>query len=1403
MYPLYPCSPLVRIPPCVPKDDFLELEEPSPPFPSPWDPSYLLYLECGDLPLEKEWLPELKDIQAVKDRLNGLVRTEQGGINFHNWVTEIAKILEEEKYSIGLYYSISGSSISQVLGCEWLEYVTERIEIETGRSLAVLKGWIKTLTFHRNDIDARIEIIGADPSETEYITKLLKNRPNYEVVEIKDKAVLLTYENWDLVISVQNGRNFVFDADAAAFRIPFEHRNQFSFEQEKRKPQLEIKYPIGFYNSHVFGVADMSDSNLLNNNMWRVICYRSICGKRLLQQELLPKIFNAAANVTGRYFKKQIQSSFKKHAMPENSHSRMQFLVQLILDCPYQQGWHAQVFEAHVITQSSIWSRVLSLHDRMAIQSFLLWLGYIALRERWNAPLEVLLSEREKKCALRLEAGDKTVWLAIDDNSTTALSQIIKDNPQKYKEFWSLLQAVPWKDVQRKEPSAIYDSELKPILPKLVPLLATNSPLERFLYVRQNAPIRSQIDWEKVLQEGEKWESAFVLECIKYNECELFMVKVLPYADSYSVGKALHWRCRQPRTTLLSDWLEKDVWELLIKSGEVDLQYNWIMYCGQVVWLKLEENLKSRILKALTSNRLSIVNEVSLLEFAQAPVPYWEKVLKSKEASSHASLLLRSTTQLIPNLANRLHPLALACFKDRQKPREAVLLLDHWINIGSASQALILWGYCNKSGLLENWTGSWKLLSQCGGLEDTDFQLLACKCTKEECPDLDAWAAAAPSVLSNIHNFEVRRSLLRLLQPTGDLRLLLLFIETKPPLDEVWESVCLQDKKTDWSKIYDALVPSLLEAKDSLWLQRAWKIFMDAWPKGGAGSERLKLLIGCTLKIERVLPEFETVLFMATQNDIEGVVGSIPLIIKAIEGGQFGHRIQLLHLWEKWLCDKKIPLGTISVAEHPLIHRPLSHLIHLGGRHLKLLYESRAAFVDAPRFILGLISNKRGSYYLGSKNMFPWLSICVSGFSKANRTTLTIATRRMMHVSLITSLENYGIELEAVVTSLILSCSKDLIIEVFEIFIGQLIKSIRSTKNLDRLERYLFHIMSQVPANLEKTDKDSCKLILRAAEACHLLTIYRYEAQPDWRRSLPIIRGIEDLRIRRKFVVVVGQWIENTKGYSKIVPDSFVKASLLINDSQGAHSTDNMAQLLRCVSETSLWAAQETDKFPKASSWFNMWLTEIASTMGEGFQDVAMTRFIESLALFFFPVQQARGSDSQIFRGLIRAWGRMPWQEARAITASAIWERLKVIRNDELAKYLLVALKSKPLHCEKLIKEMECEIKVDQNNPKYKLDLALSFEERQEEFKSGAVLQGIRYSKNIAVIGALTLSLSPIAGLINNVAGRSFPVLTYVQRNGIKVGFSIVTIGMAGMTAIAIASVIFLICKSIFPSPRN
>ncbi len=837
--------------------------------PSPWDPAYLLYLEYENLCLEKEWLPQLKDIDIVRRRLNILVCNKQENIKFHDWVTEIAALLRTNGYFIGLNYSIQGSSVAQILGQEWIEAVTTRIEQETGRSLISLKEWIKTLTFRRNDIDARIEIIGSEYLASSEIASLLGNRPNHKVTKIGDIAVLVSYGNWDLFIRLKKGRNHVFDGDAADIHIPF--------DLSKQQPFLEVQYPLAFYRSLVFGAADISVTNDLNEHIYRAFCYRTICGKRLLRHEVMTRIFDATFNVNSVKLEHQLQLSFEKHAMPPQSLARHQFLIQLICDQPDRHTWHGVCFKANVEHTPSLWSRILSLQDINSIRSCLLWLGFIALRERWSFPVKASLSERAGTYALRLEADGKCIWLSL------------KNNPSSMS--WSWVQAIPWGEVQKEQPSSVYDAELNQILPQMMPQLTLETSLERFFSMRLNTPF---LRWEKIVK-NENWESLFILECLEINAYESQIVQMLPFANAFAIDRAIQWRCSKPRSTLLSMWLENGIWESFIKNASKEKLYEWVMYCGQSVFLKMEACFQDRILQTLVRQRLLFQKEVELLELAKAPVNFWQKVLKDPEAPHHAPMLLKCTVQYIPMLSRQLHQLALTCFQTRRPAPEAVQLLDYWIEQGSVSQALVLWKHCSKAGLLFKWTNGWKLLMQCIEKQEIEFQALAESCSNIECPDPKAWAEIAPSVAPRISNPVVVQNLLRKVQKIEKSDLFLLFLDTNPTLEEAWK-LCHLDDSANWPSIYDKLAPRVLEEKNLSWLKRFWEIFLRT------RSSEFEKLIKHTLRSEIVQADFSLMILNACREDVKGVVGHIPLLLKAIVVcDDTEQKVQLLKQWIKWI----------------------------------------------------------------------------------------------------------------------------------------------------------------------------------------------------------------------------------------------------------------------------------------------------------------------------------------------------------------------------------------------------------------------------------------------------------------------------------------------------------------------
>jgi hypothetical protein len=1366
----------------------LELEAPPTCLPSPWDPSYLLYLEFNDLPIDKEWFPQLKEIDAVRTRLNRLVSARQGELMFHDWVTEIAKTLQNNRFFTGLNYSIPGSSLAQVLGREWVESVCERIESETGRSLKSLKNWIQTLTFNRNDIDARIELTGAGNNASNTIYALLKDRPGHEVVRIGNLAVLVTFGNWDLFIRVQKGRNYVFDGDSAEIRIPYERTNLI--------PSLSVPHPIGFFHSMVFGVADMTDTNELNEHVWRVLCYRSICGKRLLRQEVLSKIFKAAHHVSTNHLEHQLRLSFLKHAMPEKSDVRYQFLIQLILDQAEQKNWHAACFKAQTTPYSSLWSGILSFNSLIGIRASLLWLGCIALKERWTYPVKASLSERGDNYTLRLETGGKSVWLNLDENINTGMSEAIKLAPQ---DFWSWLKVIPWQSIQRDEVSFVYDSELKPFIPKLQPVFHMDSSLQRFLQMRQRAVVSSKINWEKLAEIGEKWESTFILQSVEFNEFESSLVEMLPYVDSYAISKVLKWKRNQQRSILSVEWLQMSVWDSIIKAVGTDELYEWVIFCGKDAWLDLDETTKKNILKKLTGNKLSLPNEVKLLEFTQAPIAFWEKILSLHEATFHAPLLLKSMSHHIPLLAKKLHPLAISCFKNKQSPKEAVKLLDYWIDSGNTVQALGIWDYCKKAGLLESWNRSWNLFCLCRGLQEPEVQLLANECSQLKCLDLAAWAAAAPFIAPNIHNREARQALLRIVQGKGPPILLQYFIETNPSLEEAWVLLSQQLDKTSLPNIYAVLSPGLLQAKDPLWLQRAWELFFKAWPLGCQDFTHLKKLIDATLNAKSIDPEFIKIYKSANMNKVPGITGNISLLMKVMNDVGNIEEIELIEIWENWLKEEQGFVKINASNYHSIYRQILNKKSNIDlSTYLRLFYHSKASLEDAAQFITGLTASKNGFCCLLVKEIEPWLPICFEGLYKAPPKVLSKSLRRLMNLSTITKNEKYGNDLQKLIHPILqVYLKKDASFEGLEVLIRQLQKSIRLKGNLDRVEKYLDVILPHLPKDLRVSNNACCKFILSMAETCHLLTIYRSQARSKLMKYIPIPTWSE-LSIKSKYVSLVVEWIEKLNKDSKVYSNHLVKACMLADAREVPLFTTNMGQVIQCITEISCWTADEVDLLPKAASWFSLFVLDLGQLLGKCLKNEEIIRFFEHQCAFFYEVGRIKSKDDiYLLKYLLKSWEYLPWLDARKLFATIIWKRLQVIERKDLYIYLLLTLQ-KEAEESHLMGEIQAQMDMVFEVP----SLQLSHEEEEIRVERDPVFRGINVCKRVTHLGLATLLSSAVSGWINTMIPRPLTGLTYLQQNGQYTGLLIVGVGAGGMAFLVVGMLVVTLVRKVFLSNR-
>jgi hypothetical protein len=325
-------------------------------------------------------------------------------------------------------------------------------------------------------------------------------------------------------------------------------------------------------------------------------------------------------------------------------------------------------------------------------------------------------------------------------------------------------------------------------------------------------------------------------------------------------------------------------------------------------------------------------------------------------------------------------------------------------------------------------------------------------------------------------------------------------------------------------------------------------------------------------------------------------------------------------------------------------------------------------------------------------------------------------------------------------------------------------------------------------------DQNVANLLLKAAQACHLLTAL-YES----------IGGFGHLKIRKNFVNVVASWFLELKGHKDKAPDNLVQAYILLNSSQNVSPIKDMEQLFRGISDAALWASQITDKMPSASSWFTFWLQENGKFLSYNLNNCkSFDPFFKAMAAYLFTVHPRDVLvDDSLCRKMVINWARQPWRNVKSGFSFLIWKRLQIINNKDNSLMFLAALRNySPGH--RLIKEIENElgIKPDEDLQKYFVNIELTHEERIENVNNGLTMRCVDFSRKMTLVGAGTLTLQPVATYINKIAGRNLPIITYLEQNAFEIGIKVVGVGMSSLGLLAVAMVVGTLFMSILKQKK-
>ncbi len=80
------------------------------------------------------------------------------------------------------------------------------------------------------------------------------------------------------------------------------------------------------------------------------------------------------------------------------------------------------------------------------------------------------------------------------------------------------------------------------------------------------------------------------------------------------------------------------------------------------------------------------------------------------------------------------------------------------------------------------------------------------------------------------------------------------------------------------------------------------------------------------------------------------------------------------------------------------------------------------------------------------------------------------------------------------------------------------------------------------------------------------------------------------------------------------------------------------------------------------------------------------------------------------------------------------------------------------------------------------------------------VMRKIRTCKNMGLLGTAIVSLSPLAAVVNSVAGRSLPLVGYVEENAMRAGIVIASTATVCMVLVLVVSRVAILFSSLLPT---